>query len=231
MKRIIPLLAALLMGAGLLHAQQVVNMSLDDFYREFKKHQYDDNVGVTGTVNGSPYDREEFIPGEIVTTSRQRYTGIPLRLNIYSNEVEFRNEEGKNFNIGVPELIDYVMIGDEKYIYAPYSVANRIQKGYFMVLTEGNAILLQKKNVILKPAEPAGAYKDPVPARFSKTEDDFYLRVLPAEAKRIKNRKDVAEILGDSTPEMEQFIKENKTRFNKAEDLRKLMEFYQTLRQ
>ncbi len=231
MKKIASLMACLLFMSGLVQAQQVVNMSLDDFYREFKKHQYNDNAGKSNPVNGSPYDHEEFIPGEIVTTARQRYSGIPLRLNIYSNEVEFRNEEGGNFNIGVPEMIDYIMIGDEKYIYSPYSVGGRIQKGYFRVLSEGKITLLQKKNVMLKPAEAAGAYKDPVPARFTRTEDDFYVRIPPAEAKRMKNKKDLAEILGGYPPELEQFIRNNKTRFNKAEDLTRMMQYYLTLGQ
>ncbi|HNU78940.1 MAG: hypothetical protein WBK43_04645 [Prolixibacteraceae bacterium] len=210
-------------------AQMIVNMSLDDFYREFRKYQYNDKVGETSEVGGSPYDRVEFIPGEIVTTSRQRYTGIPLRLNIYSNQIEFRNEEGHNFNIGLPDLIEYAMIGEEKYVYCPYAFANRIEKGYFRVLSEGKALLLQKKNVLLKPAEPAGAYRDAVPAHFARTEDDFYLRILPGEAKRLKNRKNLAEILGDYPSEIEDFIKRNKIRFSKAEDLVLLMEYYDAL--
>lgn len=229
MKRLLTLvifLNLLLPGA---RAQQIVNMSLDDFYREFKKYQYNENVGEVVDVHGSPWDKTEFVTGDIVTTSNQRYAGVPLRLNIYNDQIEFRNPEGKAFNIGIPELIDHIMIGNEKYIYAPYTIANRIEKGYFMVLSEGKALLLQKKNVTLLPAEPAQAYKDPVPARFKRTESDYYLRVLPAEAKRVRNKKELVAIVGELPQSVEEFLKKNKTRFNKAEELTELINFYNSL--
>ena len=229
MKRFFFLLLFSLLLQPAAWSQQVVNMSLDDFYREFKKHQYNENVGEVEEVNGSPWDKKEFIPGEIVTTSSQRYSGIPLRLNMYNNQIEFRNEEGKPFVIGVPELIDHIMIGDEKYVYAPYTIANRIEKGYFMVLAEGKALLLQKKNVTLLPAEPAQAYKDPVPARFKRTDSDYYLRILPAEAKRVRNKKELAAILGDYPAELDEFLRKNKTRFNKEAEITALIKLYNSL--
>ena len=65
MKRIFILSLVFLLAGPTLLAQQIVNMSLDDFYREFKKYQYNENVGEVSEVEGSPYDRVEFIPGEI----------------------------------------------------------------------------------------------------------------------------------------------------------------------
>lgn len=226
MKRIFILSLVFLLAGPTLLAQQIVNMSLDDFYREFKKYQYNENVGEVSEVEGSPYDRVEFTPGEIVTTSRQHYSGIPLRQNIYANEIEFRNQEGKPFFIGVPELIDYILIGGEKFIYSPFRIANRIEKGYFTLLANGKAQLLEKKNVTLRPAEPAGAYKEPVPPQFRRTDSDYYIRVLPAEAKRVRNKKEMEEILGSTPDKVDDFIKKNKIKFSKKEDLIILMEYY-----
>jgi hypothetical protein len=202
---------------------------LDEFYRQYKMHEYIQNFGMKSDIAGSPYESEEFVPGEIITNNSLRYEGIPLRLNIYSNEMEFRNEDGHIFCIGAPEFMDYVLVGKEKYIYCPYDIGSRILRGYFKVLAEGKAILLQKKNVFLKPAEPAGAYKDPEPAKFVRNPDEFYLRILPAEAKKIAGKKDLQEVLANYPSEMDDFVRKNKIRFSKSEDMIKLVEYYNSL--
>lgn len=220
----------LLSSAGLM-AQNVVDRPLLNFYDEFRTTRYRDKLAGDSPVAGSPYESDQFIKGEIVTTNRIRYSGIPLQLNLYTNQMEFKSEDDQVFYIGMPEMLEYVLIGNDKYIYCPYSFGSKIQKGYFKVLAEGKALLLQKKNVILKPAEEAKAYQEAIPATYVKAAADFFIRVPPGEAKRITNKKDLAEVLGNYPPELDAFIKKNKIRFNKADDLKELMTYYFSLSQ
>ncbi len=231
MKHIFSVFILLTLTAMGLQAQNIVNMPLQDFYNEFKTLHYRDNLADKSDIAGSPYETENFVKGEIVTTHKIRYSGIPLQLNLYTNEMEFKMEDGTVLCIGVPETVEYVLIGNDKYIYCPYSFGSKITKGYFKMLAEGKVWLLQKKNVMLKAAEEAKPYQEAIPASFVKAADDFFIRVLPGEAKRITNKKDLAEVIGNYPPEMDSFIKKNKIRFNKAEDLRELMEYYFSLAQ
>jgi hypothetical protein len=222
-------LTLLLFISGMSSGQDFTNLTLSDFYREFKTSRFRPNDNQNSQLLGSPYEKEDFTPGEIVTVSRLRYTGIPLQMNLHTNNLEFKNEDGQVMYIGMPEIIDYAIIDGEKYIYAPYAAGSRIFKSYFTVLSEGRVILLQKKRIILKSAEPAQAYKVAVPAHYERSQDEFYLRILPGEAKKIANKKDLAEILGNYPTELDNFIRKNKIRFYRAEDVRSMMEYYNKL--
>lgn len=229
MKHIIPVFMLLGLAVTTLQGQNIVNMPLHDFYNEFRTTHYRDKLEANTHIAGSPYESEEFVKGEIVTTNNIRYSGIPLQLNLFTNQMEFKSEDNQTFYIGVPEMVEYVLIGHDKYIYCPYSYGSKTVRGYVKVLTEGRVSLLQKKNVILKPAEEAKAYQEAIPATYVKAADDFFIRVQPGEAKRITHKKDLAEVLGNYPPEMDAFIKKNKIRFTKAEDLKELMDYYCTL--
>jgi len=222
-------MAVCLMTTLTVKAQVVRDLSLTDFYDQFRRTKYEHGEQYDPSIGGSPYENKEFVQGDLITTSNQKFSGIPMQFNLYSNQVEFKNENGEVMNFENPDMIDHIIIGSDKYIYCPYDYGSKVLKGFFTVLVEGPAILLLKKNVILKQAEPPQAYKDAVPAKFFRNPDDFYVRILPAEAKIIDGKKDLQEVLPSYPPEMDDFIKKNKIRFNKTDDMKKLIAVYNSL--
>jgi hypothetical protein len=226
MKKTTTLIAILIFSAGWVKSQNMSILPPDEFYKQYKMHEYIQKFGMKSVLAGSPYETEEFITGDVITTNNIRYKGVPLRLNIYSDEMEFKNEDGSVLALAAPESVDSLIVGNEKYIYSPYASGNKILRGFFVVLAEGKLTLLKKKNVYLKPEEPAGAYKDAVPPTFVRKPDEFFFRILPAEAKKVTGKKDIAELLPDSPPALNEFLKKNKVRFNKAEDLIQIAHLY-----
>jgi hypothetical protein len=204
--------------------------SLKDFYDAFRKNKYEESIGVKTEIKGSPWENAEFVPGEIYSSGNQHYTGIPLRYNIYSNQIEFRKPGGEIFEISPPEIIDSVFIGESGYIFYTYVTGSKTQKSFFKVLTKGSPMLLLRMNIILKEAELPGAYKEAVPASFERMQDDFYLAEYPGEAIKFSGKKDLLELLKSHTEEMDQFIKQNKPKFSRQNDLIKLMKFYYSLK-
>jgi hypothetical protein len=218
----------LIAGTGLLQAQST-NITLGDFYRNFKGSQYNRMFDEKNEIIGSPYENSQFEPGEIFTNTQQHFSGILLRYNMNSNQMEFKRPEGDIFEISPADMIDSVLIGSSKYIYAACKSGSKSLKGYFKVLAGGTPALLLRMNVILKAAEPAAPYKEPVPASFERRPDEFYLLPSAGEAVKLSGKKDLLEILTSHTDEMEQFIKNNKVKFNKQEDLVSLMQYYNSL--
>jgi len=204
--------------------------SLKEFYDAFRKNKYEESIGAKPEINGSPWENAEFVTGEIYSSGNQHYSAIPLRYNIYSNQIEFRKPGGEIFEINPPEIIDSIFIGESSYIYYPYNIGSKTQKSFFKVLTKGSPMLLAKMNVILKEAELPGAYKDAVPASFERMQDDFYLAEVPGEAIKFSGKKDFLELLKSHSEEMEQFIKQNKTKFSRQDDMIKLVKFYYSLK-
>jgi hypothetical protein len=204
--------------------------NLRSFYDEFRRSKYEQSFNEKKDINGSPWEKPEFVPGEIYTSGNKHYSGIPLRYNIYSNQIEFRKPEGGIFEIDPPEIIDSLFIGESYYIFYPYVAGSKTQKSYFKVLTKGSPMLLLRMNVILKEAEPPGAYKEAVPASFVRMQDDFYLAAYPSDANKFSGKKELLELLGSHKEELELFIKQNKLKFNRQDDMIKLLKFYYTLK-
>lgn len=211
-------------------AQNVMTQSLVDFYRDFKTAQFTEGLGrAEREIMGSPHENPDFVPGIVETTSNVRYENIPLRFNIYSNEMEFKTEEGQVLVFATPEVLEFIEIDGMKYVYAPYNIGNKLMRGYFKVITDGKASLLLKQNVSFKPAELPQAYKDAEPARFIRTSDDYYLRLGKEEAHRITNKKELLNILNNKSKEMDSYLSKNKIRFNRSEDLKSAIDYYNSL--
>lgn len=224
---------ALLLGflfSTAVSAQNVMTQSLVDFYRDFKTAQFTEGIGRTEMeIMGSPHENPDFVPGIVETTTNVRYENIPLRFNIYSNEMEFKTEEGQVLVFATPEVVEFIEINEVKYVYAPYLIGNKLMRGYFKMISDGKARLLVKQNISFKPAELPQAYKDAEPARFVRTSDDYYIRLAPEEAHRITNKKELLNILKDKTKEVDAFLSKNKIRFNRSEDLKSVIDYYNSL--
>lgn len=229
-KPIAGLLLLLALTLGNLSAWGQRTFTLNDLYSDFRNSRRVEGLaGKSAEIVGSPFDNEEFIMGEIVTTSNSKYVDIPLRLNIYNDAIEFKNSDGTALSIAAPETIGYVMMGDRKFVYSPYLAAGKILRGFFEVLEEGKATLLLRRNIVLRDAVPPQAYAEAKPASLQRLADDYYVRLQSDEAKKVTNRKDIVEILQDHAAELEAFLKKNKTKFNKPGELTDLIKYYNSL--
>ena len=221
----------MLMLTGLIYLAEAQSSPhpLNEFFDSFRKNQYEHPAGIKEEYKGSPYENDEFIDGEIYTSQHLHYEGIPLRYNIYLNKMEFRKPSGEVFDIDPPELVDTVLIGESRYIYYPFRSGSKTYKSFFRKLTGQQPLLLCKLNVIFRPGELPGGYKDAVPASFDRTVNEYYLAEIPGEAVKIDGKKDILERLSGHARELDQFMKQNKTKTGKEEDLVKLMEFYYSI--
>ena len=222
--KFIPVFILILLTGNL--QAQTTNIVMGDFYKNFKGSQWSRMFDDKGDIKGSPYENEEFVKGDIYTKNQDHYTAIPLRYNLNTDQMEFKRQEGDIFEVSNQENIDSVVIGTDKYIYSVFKSGSKIEQGYFRVLYDSNPLLLIKKTIIFRPAEPAGGYKEPVPPTFERKPDEFYLLSTAGEAVKFSGKKDFLEILNAPAGELEQFIKENKIRFSKQEDLISLMKYY-----
>lgn len=180
-------------------------------------------------IDGSPYLNDEFITGEIFTTSKTQFSNIPLRYNIYNDEIEFKSPEGNISALGVPEIIDKLVFGDYTMIYAPYTYAKKMNRGFFIVIISGKASLYVRPNIdYIKPVPPA-AYKDAKPAKFVKKVDTYYIRIGTDAAQLIENKKDLEKVFPDHKKEIAAFIKNNKINHRKEDKLKELVDYYNSL--
>lgn len=230
MARVLLIAIFCLAAASAAKSQTQQELTLNDFYKEYRASQlskgtYERNDAVAGT----PYDQPEFTDGKIVTTSNQVYTGVPLRYNVYADEMEFTAEDGVVMAMAHPEIIRSIEIGDTAYIYAPYAAGNRILRGFFRIHEAGQVALLVKPKIVLRQAEPAQPYKEAQPPTYLKMGDEYFLKTGQGAATKVGGKKEVMQIMKDKSPEIENWLKRNKIKFNREEDLKQLVAYYNSL--
>ncbi len=183
----------------------------------------------TTNIEGSPYLLDDFTIGSVYTNTSDEFTDIPLRYNIYSDQIEFKTRDNSVFSMGTPEIIERVELGNYKMVYSPYEQGKKSKQGFFIVLEEGKSSLYAKPQIILNNPTKPSAYKDAEPAKFIKKPDEYYIRIEKNEARPVENKKDLVEIFPTHTQQIETFIKKHKIKTKKAETLKELVQYYNSL--
>ncbi len=175
-------------------------------------------------IEGSPYLKSEFIDGVIYLKDTTAFK-LPLRYNIYANEMEYQLKE-VIYKVGNPQSLKKIVLGESVFIYLPF-----LQKGgYFELLESGKCFLVQKRSVKFKPAEgPKPIEVTTTPAKFIREPDVFYIGVKDSKTSEIANMKSVINALQDQKLKIESFIKTEKIKKTTKENLIKIVEYYNSL--
>jgi len=184
---------------------------------------------IEANIDGSPYLNDDFIEGAVFTTSKTQYVGVPLRYNIYNDQIEFQLGENPVQALAAPETVEMVQFGDFMFEYIPYANAKKIKRGFFIVEEKGNATLYSKPQVVFENAKKPAAYQDAKPAQFIKRPDEYYIRVGKEPAMLMAKKKDLEEIFPDRKDEISGFIRKNKVKPKNPELLKELVQFYNAL--
>jgi hypothetical protein len=201
-----------------------------DFFNYNKIHDSGLNPVLTeADIQGSPYLNDEFITGTVYTTSKEKYDGVPLRYNIYNDQLEFRVENAPIQAMAVPEMIEKVEMGNYHMEYIPYFDGKKVRQGFFIVEEKGEATLYSRPRVNFEHAKKPAAYQDAQPARFVSRPGECYIKVGEEPAKLMAKNKDLEEIFPNHKKELSSFIKSNKVRTNRPETMKELVSFYNSL--
>lgn len=186
------------------------------------------NVNSTLTyddVSGSPYLNDDFSPGKIIMKDGTSYSDIPLRYNIYTDKIEFESNNNVIMEIAQPNLCERIIISNKIFVYQSYTENNSSKNGYFELIEEGNLSLLKQYQLQFKDAVEAQPYKDPKPAQFDQHSPRFFLLSDSNTAVELNSKSKTLEALEQYSPDIEKWIKKNKLKVNKEEDLIKAIQF------
>lgn len=147
-------------------------------------------------IEGTMYARDSFISGYVVT-EKDSFYNLPMKYNIYVDEVEFELRD--QLHILEPGVhLKKIQIDHLTLVVEPYQYMDQIKLGYFTLLADGKVKLLSKKVVRLQEMQLAKAmtYKN-TPAKFIAEPDEFYIRVGNQPAVKIHKLKKALELFPD----------------------------------
>lgn len=148
-----------------------------------------------------------------------------LRYNIFEDEMEF--VKGNQIYY-VKKDVGRTVRFTNNLTYEVFEVEGELS--YFLVQTEGENILLTKQIVKYVDAlEPNSGYDRGRPADYKRKKDEFYLSTKNGITKLPTKKKKLLEFFGAKSSKIKTFLKKNRLGYKKAEDLKEIVNYYNTL--
>ena len=177
---------------------------------------------------GSPFLNEQFVTGQVFISGKKN-SAIPLRYNIFNDEMEFRQND-LTYALYPGERILKVILGDETYVVEKYEIRGKMDYGYLTRLDSGKLTVLAKKVVRFTDKQEAKALESSnTPAKFTRASDIYYYKVGSGEITKAGSLKNLIASLPDHQAEVESYAKKEKLSTKNAEDLNKLAVYYNGL--
>ena len=181
-------------------------------------------------IAGNPYLNKDFKEGKLISKYNLKFPVLPLRYNIYTDNIEYKSPDNKIFALKDQNKIKAYEIGDTTFIYSSYyKNKSKIASGYFQVLVTGKVTGLIKYNVYLLEAQPERPYREAKPKRFSKIAKSFYVKVADGAAVPVTKEKEFLQLFPSQKNQLNQFIKKEKLHIQKQDDFVKLVNYYNSL--
>ena len=231
-KQITLILTCLLIVTAIqVEAQKFYIRDIFDFYNDINAPglSKETNVKSYSEIDGSPYLQKDFVPGSLITNEDHKYENIPMKYNGYDDRMEYKHKSGISFFLAKPEDFKEILLGGSTFIYEEFKLGRKKVQGYYEVLSDGKISLLKKYTIAYKEAEPQKPFSDPKPAKFVKKPNTYYIYKGEENIYEIKNEKECLAILQDQKNKLAKYIKSEKLKIKKEEDLKKLIEYYNTL--
>ena len=230
MKKTLSLFLFAILGFSALAQNNIPTMeAVDDIWRT--QEMKDGALSIThSAIAGNPYLNKEFKKGQPISKYNMKFPVIPLRYNIYTDNIEYKSPENKIFALKDEDKIQGYTIDDTTLIYSTfYEKKNKLSSGYFQVLTPGKVMGLLRYTVYLLQAQPERPYIPAKPERFSPVSKSFYLKIGNTPATVVSKMKEVVQLFPKQKNQLNQFVKKEGIRLQKQDDFMKLVQYINTL--
>ncbi len=181
-------------------------------------------------VEGNPFVDKDFEKGIILFKDSTRAGDVPLRLNTYTDNIEFEINDTIKV-LTSPEVIDNISFGHREFIYSRYKEGAFYKNGYFEVLAKGNCqLLLRRESIIKREQLPASNYEGGNYRNYFRTAKIYFIKKDDRPAVKIsKSKKSILNALGDHKSELEKYIKTNHLKLSKEDAIIDLIYYYNSL--
>jgi hypothetical protein len=217
----------LFLTTSLVQAQATTGTNIDDhlLIKDAEKNLgLEDEIEVVGT----PYLNENFAVGEIIFDKGMR-NAVPIRYNIHKDWIEYQ-QNNQTYILDPDRKIQSVIFDENTFIVEQYPSKGKMRLGYFKVLDSGKVTLLLKPMVTYKEYQQAQALQSSsTPPKYTRVADQFYIRIGGDEIQRVDNLKNMIARFPDKQSELTAYAKKEKISTKKEEDLKRLLEYYNSL--
>jgi hypothetical protein len=179
------------------------------------------------SIKGSPFVDDHWLLARIKAEGRNELIdSLYIKINVYTNGVHFIDENGEEMRIDL-RIEKITIIDSSSALYKTDFLSNFNQeKGFFRVIADGGqAKLLKKLRIFIWEVQPLGSEV----IRTFEVQDDLYLCFGTQLFKPTKSCIAIRNAFGNNEKVFD-YITANRLFCNKEEDIKKIVNYYSTLK-
>jgi len=186
------------------------------------------------SIEGSPYMNEKYLPASISASEGDVFY---VRYNAMDDVFEVKGDQNQAYALNRYRrdiIIEIIPLKKTYQVHGYFDENKNENFGYFVFLSNPNSktVLLKKERItFIDEQKASSSYDTSKPARFKRLNDKFYIKL---EGEKILlelpgNKKSIAKLFPDHQDEILKYIKENKLKTSKENDLIQLMNYINLL--
>jgi hypothetical protein len=184
------------------------------------------------TIEGTAYLDDQLVLG-YVRLKNGDSLNYYMRYDMYSDEIEYL-KEGSLYVISNKNILDFVSLNNEYFVYENYITNNKIIKGYLIQSYKNKISLYRKEQVVFEDKKPPQTmpYSEGNPARFNKLRTTWLFSSETKPIVAFSTDNEGLKLISGSNDQykmLKAFIKENHLKIKKEEDLITLFRYYNSL--
>jgi hypothetical protein len=194
--------------------------------RPFQVNQYDN-------IKGSPYFIDSFSTCYFTLNDGKTYTGIKMRLNLFSNDLHFISKDSTELvaSKGAIKRIAFQQQEKDSLRFSVFSagypaVDNNDAASYYEELASGKIMLLKLTRRVLQNQRLLTS--SPLDKEFTSI-NTIYVYSNNKMEKWTKGKGFLLRIMADKKEQVEAFIEKEKLKCNSADDVEKVINYYNQL--
>ncbi|WP_298904497.1 hypothetical protein [uncultured Psychroserpens sp.] len=187
------------------------------------------------SIIGTPYIENDFMPGKISADKDGKL--FSLRYNAFSDVMEIKKDNNDIEALNKDLLNVTITFSKGNKAYRAYNYVDSDTKngkrGYFVVLSDASSkkpLLAKEVIKFTEKKKASSSYAKTKPAQYKRKDDVYYTLNDKGIAIKIPSKKkDIAKAFPKHSKAILDFIKSNKIKTSKKEDLMKLVDYINTL--
>ena len=178
---------------------------------------------------GEYYLSEKWEDGVIYANSNIKIENVKIRYCVFNQEFHFINKND-TMAIQKPLLIDSIKYNQNKFIYSKFMLDKRISASYFELLNTNEIKLLRRyESKFIKGKKNVSSFEEPTEDKFI-VNTKLYLQRNGEPAVLLPKRKSkFLEIIGTKKADVDRFIKANKLKLSKVDDIQRILKYYSSI--
>ncbi len=207
------------------YAQIELRGDLGDVYysKDLYKTKYN-------SPSGSPYLNESFAPAKINDINETKL----VRFDAYEDRVEIMVDENKVVILTDTQPYTISLLDGSEKIFETKTYLDEkgnVKASFFeLIAKEGNYRIYLKEKIEFTKAVKAQGYQDSQPAMFKKQKESYFITDFKEQSDQLlkipHKFKNFLKLLPAHSKTMKTFIKENRLKIDKSDDLVKIFDFY-----